>query len=434
MADLNQIFEVDITLSGGGIQGASFDTALVVGSSNRMSPDIVREYDDFTAVEADFQDTDPEFIAAEKYFGQQQSPSKLYIGARTTPVAQVMSIAVGIVADSTAYTVVYNGVSYTYTSGVGASAATIAAGLLAVLLAASIPNVLFASGPSNTVTATSTAAGLGFALSAFDAHLVVTQTTANNGVVDDIKAIQAVNNKWFMVHLTSRDKNEILELAAYIETQPKMFIACSQDSAVTAGTAGNVLLQLKAKGYLNTAYLWSGDQASYPEAAWSGLDLPYDPGSETWALKQISGIAADVLTATQSSHVLDNFGNTYEPFSNKSLFRNGQVASGEYIDVIRFKYWLQNQMQVESIDAIIQVPKQPYTDQGAGVIENVMRKVLEEGVAVGGLVAGGYSIGVIKAANQTSSNRSARFFAGFTFVAELAGAIQKGQIKGTLTF
>ena len=62
--------------------------------------------------------------------------------------------------------------------------------------------------------------------------------------------------------------------------------------------------------------------------------LPYDPGSATWALKTVTGITADSLTATERGFLDGDRMNYYTTVAGVDVTRKGVMASGEYLDVI----------------------------------------------------------------------------------------------------
>ena len=58
--------------------------------------------------------------------------------------------------------------------------------------------------------------------------------------------------------------------------------------------------------------------------------------------------------------------------ASKNITQGGKTGGGEWIDVIRFRDWLQNDMQVRVANLFITNPKIPYTDKGIGLIQNQM--------------------------------------------------------------
>lgn len=430
MPSLSQIVDINITRETKAVKQAGFGVPLILGQHTKFN-DRVREAEDMEGVEAlGFTSADEEWKMANAIFSQQQSPEKIKIGRATAPSAQVTDIDVADVQDNTNYTATINGVSVTVNSGNGASAGSIRTALLAAINGSSESGNVTATQPGTPVRVTSDIPGKAFTLS-LTANLTQTAIVENNGAAEDIAACIQEDPDWYMLLHETRDEETILQCAMAIESRKRMYIACAEDADIKAGTAGNTLLRLNAAGYDRTAFLFSENQDAYPEAAWAGLVLPFDPGSETWAFKTVTGVVADNLQASEQSAIMNAKGNTYETYGGVNIFRNGTVVSGEYIDVIRFSDWLEARMAEQIFGTLINTPKVPFTDKGITVIEGDMDAVLKRGVRVGGLAS--YTITVPKKADIAPADVAARNLTGLEFTGVLAGAIHKVNIRGRLT-
>jgi hypothetical protein len=168
------------------------------------------------------------------------------------------------------------------------------------------------------------------------------------------------------------------------------------------------------------------------------------PGGETWANKKLAGVTADGLTEGQYKAITKKNGNTFERFRNVSITQNGKVAAGEWIDVIRFRDWLQEEITVNVFNALVNRDKVPYTDEGIAIIEAQVRQALELGVTRGGIAPDeydedgntnyGYTISVPLAANISANQKASRVLNDVEFTARLAGAIHVVNITGSLTY
>ena len=128
---------------------------------------------------------------------------------------------------------------------------------------------------------------------------------------------------------------------------------------------------------------------------------------------------------------------------NLNLTRGGKVAGGEWVDVIRFRDWLQDVMQGNLVATLIIRPKLPYTDEGLAVIESSMIKSLEEGVKAGGVVdwrdsgegqlVRGYTVTVPQAKDVPFNIKASRV-AHVSFSAYLTGAIHAIEVTGSFTY
>ena len=213
------------------------------------------------------------------------------------------------------------------------------------------------------------------------------------------------------------------------------------DADVTTDT-GYLLMN---NNFFRTFWFYHADAATdFPECAVFARCFAILPGGETWANKKLAGVTTDPLTETQYLAITSKNGNTFERFRNVSITQNGKVAAGEWIDVIRFRDWLQEEMTVNIFNALINSDKIPYTDAGIAIIENQMRAALRLGQTRGGIAPTeydedgnenlGYTISVPLAANISANQKASRILQDMKFTARLAGAIHVMQIAGSLTY
>lgn len=172
--------------------------------------------------------------------------------------------------------------------------------------------------------------------------------------------------------------------------------------------------------------------------------LAYEAGSETWAFKSLSAVYPSVLTSTQMKELKENGGNYYTAYAGKNITQNGKVRAGEWIDVIRFRDWLQNDMQLRLFNLFLMNPKIPYTNGGIGLVENQMIASLKAGTDKGGVAPDeydedgkkipGFTVTVPNAARLTASQKASRILTGCKFRARIAGAIHAIEVSGGLTY
>jgi hypothetical protein len=424
---LDQIVDVQITLGSKSVTRAGFGTPLVLGPNADFGGDLVRTYTNLPAVAEDFETTDDEYKWAQRLFSQEKKPKQILIGKRAAAVAQVETLT-PTVQNSTLYRVSINGVDYEFTSDADATAAEIVAGLIALINGDA--NAKMTASGTTTLILTADNAGEANAVSA-SANLTIAHTTPNHGVVEDIQAIQQVNDDWYCLILTSRTAYEILQAASYIEALRKIFIAASDDAAVKTASTTDLGSQLKQKTYNRTALLWSGDEESGPDAAWAGRKLPTDPGSEQWRYASLSGITPDVLTGTEQTNLNGKNVNHYTTVGGVGIVQKGKMASGQWIDVTRFLDWFTARVQEGIYALLVSVEKVPYTDGGVTSLEAIVRAKIEEGIRVGGISReDGYTVTSQKVAEVDPQLRNDRIFPDIEFEFRLAGAIGEVTVKG----
>ena len=102
----------------------------------------------------------------------------------------------------------------------------------------------------------------------------------------------------------------------------------------------------------------------------------------------------------------------------------------------RSQDWLQARIGEGILLRLLNEPKVPYTDKGAGVIRGEIVKVLQEAINFGMLgplldVDDGafFDITIPKVAAQSANDRTARNFPGIIVTAQLAGAIHQTTVN-----
>ena len=448
MANLERIVSVSIALDTAGISKKGFSTIGILGvhaySTNRS--DTVTDVDDLTSM--GFATTDPIYLAASAAFSQTPRPSQVKI-LRWDPAGA--GVIVGTVAAGT-YTLTVSAVvsgslvtkAYTYTATSSDTASTILAGLKAAIEADSAA-VVSGTIATSTLALTPVTAGtlIDYAISN---NLSISWVTPTETLAAALTAIAGIDNDWYGLILSDRTQADILAVAAWAETHTKLFItAIAEPGALVAGVSTDTGSLLRQKDYFRTAWMYHALAATeYADAAWAARVFSIDPGGETWALKTLAGITADGLTETQYTSVTGKNGNTYEKVRNILVTQNGKVAAGEWIDIIRFRDWLQEEIETDVFTLMKNADKIPYDDVGFAMIEAQVNKALDAGVTAGGIApveyddAGNknpsYVVTVPLAADISAAVKASRIFSGIKFTARVAGAIHVTDITGSLTY
>lgn len=263
----------------------------------------------------------------------------------------------------------------------------------------------------------------------------------------DIAAIQAVTNgdSWYGLILTSKVTQDILDAAAYIETQKKIYIACSSDATIPTTATGDVLSLLKALAYKRTALMFTKsapNAALGPDAAWAGGQLPNTPGASTWKFKQLVGTSPDQYTGTQRNIVIGDppagltgkNGNIYEVVGGVNITEEGWMVGGQFIDITVGIDWLQSEIQNNIYTLLVSNPKIPYTDDGGAVIQNAVVQAIKQGIA-NGLIDGKtpYQVVVPPVLDENPADRAMRYLPDVTFECRFSGAYHFIKVTGVVT-
>jgi Protein of unknown function (DUF3383) len=431
---IEQIVDVQISRETATVTAAGFGRALILGVHIKTA-ELIKTYTSLTAVADDFDVTDEEYKAAAKLFGQSIKPPDIAIGKRATAVAQVNDIEISTLEDAD-YTVTINGTDFTYTpGGVPADESTVTNALIALIAAGAEPVTASASGTPTTedLVLTADVAGEPFTV-AVTTNMTNVATTANNGVQEDLAAIVAsgdLGSDWYALCLISRSDVDIMQGAIWIEANKKLFIAASDAAAILTAVSTDIASLLNAAAYDRTALIYSADQASYPDAAWLGKMLPKDPGSATWALKTLAGITKDELTDTEITNLKAKKANYYIEIGGVNITQGGNVASGEWLDVIRGIDWIEARSQENIFALLVVVDKIPFTNAGIDQVTNKLQEILTQAVDRGILTT--FDITRPLASSFTSIQKQSRELTGIEFTGTLAGAVHKVTVVGKVS-
>ena len=182
----------------------------------------------------------------------------------------------------------------------------------------------------------------------------------------------------------------------------------------------------------------------YAALAWMAKCFGYDPGTETWNMKELATIVPSALSTDEKKSLEQSSINSFRRYAGSNITFGGNMLSGEWIDVIRFRDWLKAEMQTNVFNALKTNRKVPFTDGGIGLIEGQMEATLSKGQTVGCIAPTeydaddneipGYTVTVPLASDLTEAERKSRKLTGCRYTARLAGAIHIVEIHGNLTF
>ncbi len=270
---------------------------------------------------------------------------------------------------------------------------------------------------------------------------------AAGSIVADTLTNALGTNGWYCIHSVGLTKDQIREVVQWTETQNKLHGYMDDDPDNPIVEAGIYLRsfpvypkvtmdQLDEEVPLENKYGMS--------IAMAAKAMNFHAGEETWALKQLAAVTPSKLNTTAIKKMeAANFSYVIT-VASKNITQGGKTGGGEWIDVIRFRDWLQNDMQVRVVNLLVVNPKVPYTDPGISLVENQMLASLKEGQKWGGIAPTeydedgnanpGYTTSVPLASNLTSTQKASRTLENCRFTARIAGAIHMVNIKGCLTY
>lgn len=448
MANLDRIVKVDISLDTTGVSTEGFSTILCVGPHLHSLPRVSTYTFADQMLDDGFSADDPLYKMVSDAFSQTPSPAAVKVGRRQVNSCTVTVAQLGA---TSAYTLTVSGYgddgnvtekTYSYTNDEGSSEDVLQG--LSTAVTGDESALLSASYSDGVLTLQAKDPSKPFALKA-SSMLSVELGSVTESVAQTMAAVMNSDSDFYGVAFTSKEQDDVLAMAEWAESAGKLYgTSFGGDTVKNSEMTTDTGSQLKAKNYYRTFWFYHAVENEYPEVAVMARCFAVDPGGETWALKKLAGITVDPLTETEFNAITGKNGNTFELFRNVSVTQNGKVAAGEWIDIIRFRDWLEEEIKTNVFNLLINRDKVPYTDAGIAAIESRIREALELGQSRGGIAPTeydedgnqnlGYTISVPLAANISANTKANRELTDVTFTARLAGAIHVVDITGSLTY
>lgn len=411
--------------------------------------DLSRSYTSLSALNVDFPATASSSgdakagiaKAGAAFFAQSPNPGVFKVFRLQHKTTKTFTVTIVTAVDSTTYSFTLAGQTVSFTSGVGTTGILIAAGLVSAITALAITGVSAANSGTNVVTITGTA-GTWFDVDtstnpAVAANMTVLETTADNQIAADLGLVAAADPAWYgLVHV---DHSKAIELvvAAWAESNSKVYFTSSQDSDCLTNANTDILYALKQGGYNRTAGAYHQNPGQFLEAALMGFFFPFTPGSANYFLKTLAGISASptaVLNDTGVSNALAKNGNVYRTEAGLNVYYPGTMASGRFIDITTGVDYMTARLQNRLYAAMVNSQKIPYTQAGAAIIEGCIRSQIKEEIDIGFAADDSNVVVTVPAvSSQASVDRAARIMRNCNFTFRAAGAVQDVIVNGTVT-
>lgn len=398
---------------------------------------------------------DAAYVLANAQFAQ--GANEVIVARRINPTIRTVVVAVrsGVINGETYplneadYVVTINGTDFTFTSDATATAIEIATGIVP-LINAGAENVLATDNLDGTfdvekaVTPGGAAtAGVWFTIAQDRELFTIEDTTpaaAGGAMAAEIAQLRNVNDDWYGITGDWFGAIEILAVAATIESLNKLHVAASPDDEIyDAAITDDIASALQTLSYTRTKCSRHSTPETGLAAAEMGDAFTKDPGKAIWGFNTLAGIAVEDYTETEQSAMdAKNCGYYINYLGSGSTF-NGQVASGQYVDVIRFVDWLKSIMETNIGTQIKTLDKIAYTNRGISVVETEVRGSLKAGISVGGLTSDTPFVVTVPNAivgsptGVSATDKGNRLLPNVKFSATLAGAIQAVDVTGDIT-
>lgn len=441
-APLSSVVIVSIAASTANPSRQGFNTSLIA-SANAAWVERTRSYSNIGAVGADWAVTTPEYKSAAKEFAQNPSPSIVKIGringAKPTQRWAITPTAI----DNHKYAMNVNGNEISFTSDGTATVTEIIAGLKIAIDLLSL--AITVSDQTTFMRIVANAAGAWFSVGTTidgsprnDPNLAVAQDHAlPASTAAELDAVFAADHDWYGLITLYNSKAVIDAVAAWAETNKRVYTPQTQDSAcINTGLSGtdDVMESTRSNSYAHTAVIYSEDTADFADAAWMGNRLPDKPGSNTWWGAQLLATAFGNYTDTQRANIRAKNGNFYEDISNVGLTADGKSAGGAFLDLTIYIDYLSARLQERIFTKLVQARKMPYDDGGITIIGAEIEAQLQEDADRHAILQGTWYVTLPKSSDIPAggADRLARTLNLVSFYAEYDDSIQHVQLNGVL--
>jgi len=249
---------------------------------------------------------------------------------------------------------------------------------------------------------------------------------------------------WYVVCAAGIPETQYEQIAEWTEAQIKLFAYTFMSDTDPVGAI--FFRSLGWCGLITDDDLPADvpDANAYLHVAAIAKCLSYPAGSETWAFKRLAAVYPSLLSSTLTKALVEGHSNYFTQVAGRNITMNGQVRGGEWIDVIRGRDWLQNDMQLRIFNLLLMNPKIPFTNSGIALVQNEMIASLKSARVRGivaedefdedGVLVPSFTTSVPNSLSITATQKASRVLSDCRFSARLAGAIHAVRVDGTLTY
>lgn len=435
---IEDVVDVIIAIADRSVSTRDFGTPLILSAHN-LYTDRARTYTSTAAVAADgFSTSSNVYKMANAMFAGNFKPTNIVVGRRILTDYRCTFD----VANDTTYTVsvkVSDGATtfdkaLSFVSDATATDVEIATGLAsAIETDGDIGTLVVATESTGVLVVAPTVLATNLLSVGGVTTNITTTETSPETVTTALTAVLTETSNFFFVTSDSHDDTDLQNLAAWAESNKRIYPTSSQNTDIWTSATTDILSVLGGFSYNNTLLIAiEAADKEFPEASlvgeWAGLR----PGSSTLHAKTLKGVTQTSLSTTEVGFITAKNGNSYVSRGGSGFFQDGVMVSGRFADIARGSLWLEARLEERIFGEIKRLSdlglKIPYTDAGVSIITSVMGQTLDEAVQIQFL--SGYQIFPPFVADIAANDKASRLLPDLPFTATLAGAIQKVVVRG----
>jgi hypothetical protein len=172
------------------------------------------------------------------------------------------------------------------------------------------------------------------------------------------------------------------------------------------------------------------DAPTYNDLRFIGYMAAATTGSWSADSTLLNGAVVTNLTDPEYDGCIANRMNIFADFGGNIVFQDGQVSSGEWVDVIVNLDWVDARIEEELALLKIRLDTIPYTEDGITLERTAIMGVLGKARDLG--IFSSWELLSETAESQGSTTRATRKYAGHKWTATLAGAIKYTEVNGNV--
>lgn len=421
--DLN--VEVNIRRETAAIQTASFDIPLIVAEHN-VFLERTRTYQDIDSILQDFPITSNVYKIASRLFSSEIGMGEVVVGKRqinrsTFTVTQVTEGGIN--------SIIINGTAYQYQTLENDEREDVAAALAASYTNNPLEGIVLTNNMDGTITITSEQNVLWVATAS--QNINIDQGSSTETWVNAISQSLDENPAPYVILCETHNLDDITSIAQYIESTDSKFYYTSTSDISLKGVGA---LPNGLAGLTRTAIVWSQEANNeYPEAKHVAEVIPATVGSTGWCFRSAAGLTASKVTTTERNNIFNKNLNLVLNIGQRLHFQQGTTLEGNGIFEIMIKDWIKARIQEEVFGLFVRLRKVPMTQEGSALIEQAIRRVLDEGVS-NGAIEPNYSVTAPLVRDISMNDKIKGIMRTFNFTAYYQGEVRKAVINGVLTY
>ncbi len=442
MAGIADFITVNITRQTTGVKRTGFGTPLILAETSAQY-ERVGTYTSLAGIVSVFGSSGDVYDKASAIYSQENNVKTLKVGRKQVSVNTVQVLTQDAFATAGTFTLTYNGVptaaiAFDATAAAIETAFELVPGVTSVTVTGELDSSKTLTIEFDGADAETYFSAVTMDVSSLTSVSTSAQTYTSYGAAADaswtaaLNAVIAFDNEWYGLCATTYTEADILELAAVIETQMKIYAAESADATVITSATDDVASDFQDNSYTRSGVFFNQLATHNNGAAMLGYALPLKAGSLTWAYKTLAGETVDTLSEPERAYALAKKANVYLGAGGKNVTQFGTTGNGGFFDTTRGIDWIEANIAEDVYQVLTDVDKIPYTDKGVGSIMGIVNNVLDKAV-IQGIITNDFTVSAPLVADISTADKASRLLPDVAFRATLQGAIHTMTINGTVS-